>query len=116
MEYLFIAFAVLFTSLGQLMQKLVADRHLGDAASASGILPLMLKLETVLAVLFLAMGMGFWLATLTTMEVSKAFPFLSSGYIVVMLFAKLVFKESIPIHRWLGVILICLGLSLIAQT
>lgn len=116
MEYLYITLAVLFTSLGQVMQKFVADRHLLKVDSWRDFVALALKKETLLALLFLGLGLISWLATLRIMEVSKAFPFLSTGFIVVMLFAKIIMNESIPWFRWLGVLLICLGLSLIAQT
>lgn len=116
MAYLTIFLAVVFTSLGQVMQKIVADRYLQTLDSKAAIIFVLVKKETLLAILCLAAGMICWLATLRQMEVSKAFPFLSSGFIVVMLFAKFMMKESIPWYRWLGVLLICLGLSLISQS
>jgi len=116
MEYVLISLAVLFTSLGQLAQKVVADRHLQQVDSVRSFIYIAFKPETLFAIACLILGMVFWLATLRIMEVSKAFPFLSSGFIVVMLFAKFIMKEFIPWYRWLGVILICFGLSLIAQT
>lgn len=116
MAYFTILLAVVFTSLGQVMQKIVADRHLQNQPSKSTLLFVLFKKESIIAILCLLAGMLCWLATLRDMEVSKAFPFLSSGFIVVMLAAKFMMKESIPWHRWLGVILICLGLSLIAQS
>jgi len=116
MAYLTIFLAVMFTSAGQVMQKIVADRHLQTLDSKFAILFVLWKKETIIAVLCLAAGMVCWLATLRVMDVSKAFPFLSSGFIVVMLFAKFAMKESIPWYRWLGVVLICLGLSLVSQS
>lgn len=116
MEYLFIALAVLFTSLGQITQKVVAQRHLDNCDSLPALLAVLIKKETLLAISLLILGMLFWLLTLKTMEVSKAFPFLSSGFILVLIFSRMWFKEDIPWFRWLGVILICIGLSIISQT
>ena len=116
MEYLFITLAVLCTSLGQITQKIVAQRYLGRNTSLATLLPVLLKKETLLAISLLLLGMIFWLLTLRTMEVSKAFPFLSSGFIVVLIFSRFWLKEHIPWFRWLGVTLICVGLSIISQT
>jgi len=72
--------------------------------------------EIILAVFCLATAMAVWLVVLYMMDVSKAFPFISLGFVLVLLFARFYLKENIPWTRWLGVAFIIAGISLLAQT
>ena len=56
-----------------------------------------------------------WLYILKHFEFSMAYPITSICYIFGMLAAMFVFHETIPITRWLGVILIMGGVLLIAK-
>jgi len=56
-----------------------------------------------------------WLIVLSRVEISVAYPMLSLGYVLVMLWGWLVFDEKVSIIRFLGVILICLGVFLITR-
>jgi undecaprenyl phosphate-alpha-L-ara4N flippase subunit ArnE len=50
------------------------------------------------------------------MDVSKAFPFISLGFIVVLLTARYYLQETIPWTRWFGVVLIVAGIAMLVQT
>jgi undecaprenyl phosphate-alpha-L-ara4N flippase subunit ArnE len=54
-----------------------------------------------------------WLVVLGRLELSIAYPMLSLGYVVVMLVARTLFQEVIPVRRWLGTFLIMLGISVL---
>lgn len=56
-----------------------------------------------------------WLIVLSRVEISVAYPMLSIGYILVMLWGWLVFGENVTVTRFVGVILICLGVFLITR-
>lgn len=56
-----------------------------------------------------------WLIVLSRVEISLAYPMLSIGYILVMLWGWLVFNENVTVTRLLGVILICLGVFFITR-
>ena len=70
---------------------------------------------------FAACGMSMLLATLLWLyilrhyEFSVAYPLTSISYIAGMLAAILVFHEAIPITRWIGVILIMVGVFLVVK-
>ena len=115
-EYLLIAFVVTLTSIGQVLQKLGADRGLKNAKSASQFFYALFQWEIILAVFCLATAIVVWLVVLYMMDVSKAFPFISLGFVVVLLSARFYLKEDIPWSRWLGVAFIIAGISLLAQT
>lgn len=116
MEYALIAIVVTLTSIGQVLQKLGADRGLKNAKSASQVFYALLQWEIILAVICLGSAVAVWLVVLYLMDVSKAFPFISLGFVVVLLSARFYLQETIPWNRWLGVVFIIAGISLLAQT
>jgi len=71
---------------------------------------------------FVLLGFGFyflssliWLLILSRVDLSYAYPMLSLGYIFIVFLSWLIFKEYISIFRWLGVILISLGVCLLQK-
>lgn len=67
---------------------------------------------------FLSIGVGavFWLAAISRVDLSYAYPMLSIGYVLVLLFSALVLKENVTWIRWIGALIICLGVYLISRT
>ena len=66
---------------------------------------------------FLAIGIsGFiWVSLLKKVEFSILYPMISTSYIFGLLTAVWIFKESVPPIRWVGVIVIILGVFLITR-
>ena len=52
-----------------------------------------------------------WLAALSRAQLSFVYPLISISYILVMLVGVLFFHEQVPWTRWMGVLLICLGVA-----
>jgi drug/metabolite transporter (DMT)-like permease len=57
-----------------------------------------------------------WVKLLQKVPLSYAYPMISIGYVVTLILAKLFLGESIPLIRWIGMILICTGVILISQS
>ena len=51
-----------------------------------------------------------WLLALSKTTLSFAYPFTALTFVLVMLSARIVFQESIPTWRYVGILLICLGI------
>ena len=116
MDYLLIFIVVMLTSTGQVLQKLGAERGLKNADGLAQSIKALFQWEIILSGICLASAVAVWLIVLYRMEVSKAFPFVSLGFIVILLFAHYFLKEKITWHRWLGVFFIVAGISLLSQT
>jgi drug/metabolite transporter (DMT)-like permease len=67
-----------------------------------------------LAIYFFAAGL--WLFVLSKVEVSMAYPFLALGFVLVAVFGRLVFHETLSPARIAGTLLICGGVALIARS
>ena len=57
-----------------------------------------------------------WLYVLAKTEVSYAYPFLSIGYVITAIAAYTLFDENLSITRIAGILIICLGVTLISRT
>lgn len=57
-----------------------------------------------------------WMAVLSRVELSIAYPALSMGYVLVVLISWLVLKEPVNALRWIGVLVICVGVYLVARS
>ncbi|OGC06567.1 hypothetical protein A2526_01700 [candidate division WOR-1 bacterium RIFOXYD2_FULL_36_8] len=58
----------------------------------------------------------FWLAVLSRMNLSFAYPMVSLAYVAVAFLSMILFKESVSFIRWLGIFIICFGVFLISRS
>ncbi|HEY7673308.1 MAG TPA: EamA family transporter [Gammaproteobacteria bacterium] len=112
----FLIAAVALLAAGQVLQKLGAARHLADAKQAADWGRALLSPELLGAALCLALGMVAWLFVLYSTDVSRAFPILSFGSIVVLAASRWYLKEHVPAHRWAGALLIVVGIVLVSAS
>jgi multidrug transporter EmrE-like cation transporter len=82
-----------------------------------GVLPTVVLNPWVIGgLLMLVFSMGLHLMSLSRVELSFAYPFLSISYILVLLAGYMWFGETINASRMVGVGLICLGTFFIARS
>lgn len=82
-----------------------------------GVLPTVVLNPWVIGgLLMLVFSMGLHLMSLSRVELSFAYPFLSISYILVLLAGYVWFGETINSSRMVGVGLICLGTFFIARS
>jgi drug/metabolite transporter (DMT)-like permease len=108
--------AVLLLGVSQVLQKLGSARRLQGRRAPHEWLLALLSPELAGAILALLAGTALWLTVLYRMDVSRAFPFLSLGTVGVVAASRLWLGEPVSARRWLGVVLIALGIALVAST
>jgi multidrug transporter EmrE-like cation transporter len=105
---------------GQLLLKhgMSSDRDAVDRVDE--VLPRLLKaaLNPVVVAGFVlyAISAALWLIVLTRAELSWAYPLLSMGYVLVVVLSRVLFHESVTATRFLGTLVIVLGVWLISKT
>lgn len=66
--------------------------------------------------LIYGIGTFFWLITLSRIELSVAYPFVSLNHIIIFLLAWLVLHEQVNPLRAAGVLVICTGMLMVARS
>ena len=111
--------AIFLAVIGQILVKKGLN-SLGHIDFSSGLFRNYVKIFLSPAVLigtFLYISSAFfWIYSLTKVDLSFAFPFLSLSYVLIILASWLLLGENIPLLRWIGVIVICIGVFLISRS
>jgi multidrug transporter EmrE-like cation transporter len=119
MSYLYILCTVLLTVYGQLVikwQVIKAGAFPEDGLEKVWFLVHLLLNPWVISALLAALLASItWMAAMTKLQLSHAYPFMSLTFILVMLFCGLLFKEPITLLKIVGMVLVVLGLAIGSQ-
>ena len=107
--------APIIATIGQTLLKLGMRKVNKLNFTALSLLPktifqILLVPEVLLALPIYAIGLVIWLIVLTKVDLSYAYPFLSSSYLLIFLSSWLILGEEITSMRWIGLIFISIGL------
>lgn len=56
-----------------------------------------------------------WIIALTRVDLSFAYPLVGTSYVLILLFSRVFLGENVNTYRWLGALLIALGVALISR-
>lgn len=112
--YFLIGATIILTVCGQLLVK-AAMLEIGQIPlNLSGIFPFLIKAFTNIKIVA---GLGCaviasitWMGAISRSAISFAYPFMGLAIVLVLTLSPVLFKETIPWTRWLGVIIVCIGL------
>ena len=115
----FVAITLAGTVAGQLVLKYAVGRH-GEIprglVGAAGFIGRTLADPLVLLSLALAFGAALaWIAAVSRLSLSTAYPFMSLAFVGTALFSALLLGESISVMRWAGIGVVVAGLVLVAR-
>ncbi|MGJ7045381.1 EamA family transporter [Thermoanaerobacterium thermosulfurigenes] len=110
MIYVLVAVNVLLLVTGQVLWKV----GIGSASSFKGVLMSLMSPYVISGIIVYALATVLWLYILAKGKFSIVYPLQSTAYALGVFVAWLIFKETIPMTRWIGVVLIFAGASLIA--
>ena len=80
------------------------------------LLPILFQPYVFIGLICFCISSVFWLAVLSRIDLSLAYPMVSVAYVVTAIFAYFIFKENITLIRWLGILTICLGVFLVSRS
>ena len=115
-----ILFTVLTNAAAQIMLKKgmlsVGAVSFEGGALAGAAIRMAINPYIVMGLFTFVISMASHLVVLSRVELSFAYPFLSLAYVVVAVYAYVVFQEDLNAYRIAGISLICCGTVLIAQS
>lgn len=80
------------------------------------IIGILKNLPVMLGIISYGLSFFIWIKVLSKVELSYAYPMVSIGYIITMIFSYFLFKENISFIRILGVVFIIIGVILISRS
>lgn len=116
--YVFVCVTMLVT--GQILVKYGLNLKGGYVLSVSSFWREFAKLITsgyIWLGAFVTMSSGLlWMDVLSKKELSFVYPLISLTYVLSLVASALIFREHITVLRWLGVVVICLGVYMVSRS
>jgi len=97
--------------LGSFAQIFLKKGVTRNAKASGGYLALLRSAWVWLWAVCFFIATALWLVALSRIQLSYAFPLLSSGYVIVALLSTFFLKERISWMRWLAILVISLGIA-----
>jgi multidrug transporter EmrE-like cation transporter len=114
MSWIYVTLTILLTVYGQLVVKWRVDRAGDLPAGAGAKVEFLLRLATTPWVIsvFVAAAIAAlcWMAAMTKLELSRAYPFVGASFAAVLVLSAVFFNERLNTAKVAGVALIILGL------
>lgn len=113
-----ILLSVFLGAIGQVLVKLGAVNLQLNLTGEflKSILSILTNAPVMLGTISYGLSFLIWIKVLSKVELSYAYPMVSLGYIIVMIFSYFLFKENISFMRIAGVLLIISGVILVAKS
>lgn len=121
MTVILFAMSILFGAVGALLMKIGAGQmgaiQLDSVQAILGFVGKMFTSATVLGGMTMYfLSAAVWLYLLTKLEVSVVQPILALTYVATPILAIFFINERVPLARWLGIVVIIIGVFLVART
>lgn len=110
---------ILFTVVGQLLIK-QGMLQLGPAPTEASALPMFViraifQWQVFLGLASAGLAAAAWMIAMSKNPISFAYPFMGGSIVLTLLLAPLLFGEHVPLQRWIGVLIVCVGIIIAAQ-
>jgi drug/metabolite transporter (DMT)-like permease len=116
---LYILISVLGSAAGQLLLKKGMNSMEPVTLSLNQLPSLIWQMATnfyvFIGLAIYLIGTVFWLAALSRVDLSFAYPFASFNYVVILVASWIIFDEKITLSRLLGTVVIGIGVLLISR-
>jgi uncharacterized membrane protein len=101
---------------GQVLMKFGMNLLAGQKVSVSFFLRALTMWQVLAGLVFSVIGSLLWLVVISRFNLGFSNLVLSLTFVVVALASAVIFKEPMPLLKWMGAILIVLGVFLVSQT
>ncbi|MGX9718970.1 EamA family transporter [Stenotrophomonas acidaminiphila] len=119
MSYVFIALTILLTVYGQLTLKWQVGVHghlLAAPLQPLNLVQLLLK-PWVVSAFVAAFGASLcWMAAISKMPISRAYPYMAINFFLVALLAVAIFHEQLDSYKIAGTLIIMLGVVVLSRS
>lgn len=120
-SFILIFFSIAVATAGQLLLKVGMDQ-VGQIGfeNLSYLVPTLTRMFTnpiiLVALVCYALSAVGWMAVLSRLDLSFAYPMLAIMYVLIPLASRILLGEAIPPLRWLGIIVVVVGVIIVSRT
>ncbi len=117
---LLILFSISIAVAGQILLKIGINRiGIVDFSGMEALKQLffgVIKSPLVISGLFLyVISAAIWLVVLSAVDLSFAYPFIGLTYVMVLILSRFILKEDVNLIRWVGALIITIGVIVISR-
>jgi multidrug transporter EmrE-like cation transporter len=117
--FLLIFLTIAATVVGQLLVKR-GMLQVGASPSHLALLPRFLlraftNISVIVGILCAILAAASWTVAISRLDLSVAYPFLGLGLVLVLALSSVFFGETVPLSRWVGVLVVCIGLVIASR-
>lgn len=102
--------------LKQGMSKPAVQESLNSGSATELVLEVVGNIEVIGGIALYAGSMVVWLAVLSKIDVTQAYPFVGLGFLITMAFGYFYLGEAVTLTRVLGTVLVASGVVLVANS
>lgn len=114
-----ILLSVIMSTGAQLVLKFGANKINSELQDASGLWTIaltVLNMPILVGLCIYVISAATWIWVLTKVDISVAYPFISLGFVMTLVFGALVFDEGLSASKIIGTVLIIAGCIFIARS
>ena len=105
----------LFLISSQIMLKIGVGRLKDEVINFRYFLHLIISPWVFSSIFLMGIAAGIWVLVLRNYDFSQAYPLVSISYIFALIASVFIFGEEVPVIRWIGVLIIILGVFLVVK-
>lgn len=111
MRFVLIFTPIIIAALGQIILK-TGMNQVGEFT----LLKTFTNWLVLLGLSFYGLSAVLWLLVLSKEKLSFVYPLVAASYVITVFLSKVILKENIPSMRWLGLVVIVLGILIVARS
>lgn len=117
---LLILFSISIAVAGQILLKIGINRigivNFSNLDALKQLFFGVIKSPLVISGLFLyVISAAIWLVVLSAVDLSFAYPFIGLTYVMVLILSRFILKEDVNLIRWVGALIITIGVIVISR-
>lgn len=112
-----ILLSVLLGAAGQILVKFGAvNLNFNNGNYLKILLSILTNIPVISGIIVYGISFLIWIKVLSKVELSYAYPMVSLGYVLIVIFSYFILKENVTIIRVIGILVIIIGVVIVSKS
>ena len=117
--YIVLFFAIITAVISQILFRLgignIGEINLSKSTLPNEILKIITSIPIICGLVLYSFGFLAWMSAMSKLGLSYVYPFTSLNYVLVLVFSWIIFEEPLSPIKWLGVLIIIIGIFIASK-